>query len=162
MVGFIDVRFFFCLVIKTLLFNSFISRIVLLATCFYGATTLSSCGSDDPEPEPKPKVEQFSGASLKVWGIEKLYVNDTLIQLDAQQLLYTKTYKRDSSFVDSDGLQGTWNLDANGTTLKENLTLGGTGTLTYKVETLTESNLHLRLIGDGTQTLNTLYQFRAK
>jgi hypothetical protein len=124
--------------------------------------TLPSCGGDEPEPQPKSKLEQFSGTALKVWGIEKLYVNDTLIQLTAQQLLYSKTYKRDSSFVDSDGLQGTWNLDANGATLKENITLGGTGTLTYKVETLTESNLHLRLIGDGTQTLNTLYQFRAK
>ncbi len=140
----------------------YIQRILIAKILIFSALAVSSCGGDEPEPQPKSKLEQFSGTALKVWGIEKLYVNDTLIQLDAQQSLYTKTYKRDSSFVDSDGLQGTWNLDANGTTLKENLTLGGTGTLTYKVETLTESNLHLRLIGDGTQTLNTLYQFRAK
>jgi hypothetical protein len=107
-------------------------------------------------------MEQFSGANEKVWGIEKLYVNDTLIQLNAQQLLFTKTYKRDRSFLDSDGFQGTWNLDGDAGILNETLTLGGLGTLTYKVETLNESILHIRLISDGTQTLNTLYQFRAK
>jgi hypothetical protein len=124
--------------------------------------TLPSCGGDEPEPQPKSKLEQFSGTALKVWGIEKLYVNDTLIPLTAEQLRYTKTYKRDSSFVDSDGLQGSWILDANAGTLKEQITLGGTGTLTYKIELLSESALHLRLIGDGSQTLNTFYQFRAQ
>jgi len=142
-----------------LLFKTKVIICISLITCLLG---VSACGDDVPEPQPKSKAELFAGASLKTWGIEKLVVNDTLIQLTADQLLYAKTYKRDSSFVDTDGLQGSWNLDANASTLKETLKLGGSGTLTYKVESLSETALQLRLISDGTNTFNTLYQFRAK
>ena len=103
-----------------------------------------------------------NSSNAKSWGIEKLSVNDTLIELDADQLKYTKTYRRDSTFQDSDGLQGRWLLSNNNTTLTETVQLGGQGTWTYKVETLNETSLRIRLISDGTDTYNTLYEFRAK
>ena len=138
------------------------TQVIICISLITSILSISACGGDEPEPQPKSKAELFAGATLKTWGIEKLVVNDTLIQLTPEQQLYAKTYKRDSSFVDTDGLQGTWNLDANTSTLKETLKLGGSGTLTYKVESLSESALQLRLISDGTNTFNTLYQFRAK
>ena len=140
----------------------FKTQVIICISLITSILSISACGGDEPEPQPKSKAELFAGASLKTWGIEKLVVNDTLIQLTPEQLLYTKTYKRDSSFADTDGFQGSWNLDANASTLKETLKLGGAGTLTYKVESLSESALQLRLISDGTNTFNTIYQFRAK
>lgn len=136
--------------------------VIAAAVFVFNAFVLQSCGGDDPEPQPKSQIELFAGASLKVWGIEKLYVNDTIIQLTSEQLRYTKTYKRDNSYADSDGMQGTWLLDAGGATLREDISIGGQGSLTYKIESLTESSMRLRLISDAGQTLNTLYHFSAK
>jgi hypothetical protein len=143
---------------KTIIYQRLFITIILITIIL----AFNSCRDDEPEPQPKSQVELFAGSSSKTWGIEELYVNDTMIELSADQLLYTKTYKRDNSFVDNDGFQGTWLLDIGGSTLREDITIGGTGSLTYKIEALTESSLHLRLTNDGTQTLNTLYQFRAK
>ena len=135
-----------------------------LLACLF---SIGSCGkSNEPEPAILTIVEQMAGtgnsSNAKSWGIEKLSVNDTLIALDADQLKYTKTYRRDSTFQDSDGLQGRWLLSNNNTTLTETVQLGGQGTWTYKVETLNETSLRIRLISDGTDTYNTLYEFRAK
>ena len=146
-------------------FNSKIQSAVLGA--FYVLSTsllsLASCGKDnDPDPMPPSAVEIMAASGSKTWGIEKLYVNDTLIALDADQLRYTKTYKRDSTYVDSDGLSGRWNLSNNNVNLTEIVEQGGQGTLKYQVETLNASTLRLRLINDGTNILNTLYEFRAK
>jgi hypothetical protein len=125
--------------------------------------SLTSCGKDkDPDPIPPSAAELMAGNSSKIWGIEKLYINDTLIALDADQLRYTKTYKRDSTYVDSDGLSGRWNLSNNNVNLTEIVEQGGQGTLKYQVETLNASTLRLRLINDGTNILNTLYELRAK
>jgi hypothetical protein len=134
----------------------------LLLTIFWiNLLCLVSCGKDkDPDPVPPSAVELMAGSSSKIWGIEKLYVNDTLIALDSDQLRYTKTYKRDSTYLDSDGLSGRWNLsNANLTEIVEQ---GGQGTLTYKVESLSAASLKIRLISDGTDTYNTLYELRAK
>jgi len=125
--------------------------------------SLSSCGKDkDPEPTIPTAIELMAGSNSKTWGIEKLYINDTLIALDADQLRYTKTYRRDSTYVDSDGLSGRWNLSNNNVNLTEIVEQGGQGTLKYQVETLNASTLRLRLINDGTNILNTLYELRAK
>ena len=125
--------------------------------------SLTSCGKDkDPEPVTPTAIELMAGSNSKTWGIEKLYVNDTLIALNADQLRYTKTYKRDSTYTDSDGLSGRWNLSNNNVNLTEIVEQGGQGTLKYQVETLNASTLRLRLINDGTNILNTLYEFRAK
>jgi hypothetical protein len=128
-----------------------------------GLLILASCGKDkEPEPVPPTVAELMAGSSSKTWGIEKLYVNDTLIALDADQLRYTKTYRRDSTYVDSDGLSGRWNLSNNNVNLTEIVEQGGQGTLTYKVESLSDGMLKIRLISDGTDTYNTLYELRAK
>ncbi|MFN9109509.1 MAG: hypothetical protein ACK5XN_05490, partial [Bacteroidota bacterium] len=82
--------------------------------------SLTSCGKDkDPDPISPSAAELMAGSSSKIWGIDKLYINDTLITLDADQLRYTKTYKRDSTYVDSDGLSVRWNLSNNNDNLTE-------------------------------------------
>jgi hypothetical protein len=138
-----------------------VERIVFLFS-FMILFGLNSCKKKDPAPTPPTAAELAAGIDQKTWGIEKLSVNDTLIALDADQLKYTKTYRRDSTFQDSDGLQGRWLLSNNNTTLTETALQGGQGTWTYKVETLNEASLRIRLISDGTDTYNTLYEFRAK
>jgi hypothetical protein len=132
---------------------------VLLVLSF---VTFSSCKKKD-KPAPTPStIEMLTSNGSKTWQIEKLYINDTLFSLNAEQLKYTRTYKSDSTFFDSDGIGGKYVLIENGGKLIETLTTGGSGILTYKVESLTTGNLVLRLTGDGTNILNNQFHFRAK
>jgi len=136
--------------------------VIAAAVFVLNAFVLQSCGGDDPEPQPKSQIELFAGASLKVWGIEKLYVNDTIIQLTSEQLRYTKTYKRDNSYADSDGMQGTWLLDAGGATLRDDSSIGGQASRTSRRKPLTQSTMRLTLISGAARTLPTIYHFSAK
>ena len=107
-------------------------------------------------------AELLASNSQKSWQIEKLYINDTLYALTNEQKSYSKTYSRDSSFIDSDGIGGRYVLNSAGNIIKETVLSGGTGTLTYTVETLNNNTLILRLISDGTSSLNNQFHFRAK
>ena len=92
-------------------FNFKVQSAVLGAFFVLSISLLSftSCGKEKvPDPVPQTAVELIAGGNSKTWGIEKLYVNDTLIALNADQLRYTKTYKRDSTYADSDGVSGLW------------------------------------------------------
>jgi hypothetical protein len=112
-------------------------------------------------PTPAPMELLVSGGQ-KIWQIEKLFINDTLYNLTPEQLAYTKTYKSDSTFADSDGISGKYVLTKNGTELQETLISGGSGKLIYTVETLNNSSLVIRLINNGTSSLNNQFHFRAK
>ena len=123
--------------------------------------TASSC-KEEVKPETPSKLEFLATKSSKTWQIQKLYINDTLYNLTPEQLAYTKTFKVDSSYVDSDGISGKYMFNSAAMELKENVLVGGSGTLTYKVETLDASTLVLRLTNDGTSSLNNVFHFRAK
>lgn len=113
---------------------------------------------------PTPtKQELFSGKTSKTWQIQKLYINDTLYNLNSAELQYTVTYKSDSTYVDSDGMGGTYEISNNGSKLVETLKKGGSGKFTYNIETLSESSLVMRLVDDGSgKNPNTQYNYRAK
>jgi hypothetical protein len=104
----------------------------------------------------------LAGTSNKQWNITKLYINDTLFPLTEEQLLYTKTYKRDSTFEDTDGIRGKYSISSDGKYLNETETIGGSGTSTYNIINLNSSNLEYRLIYNGTDSLNTRFIFNAK
>ena len=44
------------------------------------------------------------------WKIDSLSVNGTVYKLNAAQKKYTKTFSRDGSYTDSDGVIGTWSM----------------------------------------------------
>jgi hypothetical protein len=137
----------------------FAMSIILIATIY-------SCKkTDDTVPTtntPVSKIELLAGTSNKQWNITKLYINDTLFPLTEEQLLYTKTYKRDSTFEDTDGIRGKYSISSDGKYLNETETIGGSGTSTYNIINLNSSNLEYRLIYNGTDSLNTRFIFNAK
>ncbi len=125
---------------------------------------ISACTKTETPPvtAPKTNIENLAGSTTKVWGITELYINDTLFPLDNIQLQYTKTYKKDNSFEDSDGLKGTYTLSSDGKTLVETTTAGGTGVNTYTVNSLTANKLDVKLTSNGTSTLNNRFVYNAK
>lgn len=132
--------------------------ILVIAATFFGA-----CKKQTKNPPALTKQDLFSGKTTKTWQIQKLYIKDTLYMLSPQELLYTVTYKADSSYIDSDGMGGKYLMDNGGTKLIENLTIGGTGKFTYNIETLNESSLIMRLVDDGSgKNPNAQYHYRAK
>jgi hypothetical protein len=132
----------------------FLSILALISACTKTETP--------PAETPKSNFENLVGTTSKVWGISELYINDTLFPLDNVQLQYTKTYKKDNSFEDSDGFKGTYTLSADGKTLVETTTSGGTGVNTYTVNSISASKLDVKLTSNGTSTLNNRFVFNAK
>jgi hypothetical protein len=123
---------------------------------------LNSCKKKSEKTVNPTSAELLNSNNLKKWQIDKIYLNDTLISLTTEQLNYTRTYKADSTFYDSDGMSGRYILNSAGNVLKETILSGGSGTLTYTIETLNKSQLVLRLISDGNSSLNNQFHFYAK
>jgi len=147
--------------IKTI--TSQIRQYMVIVAAVAGILAATSCEKETPEKPKEPtKTELLSTAGGKTWQIQKLYINDTLYTLTPEQFLYTKTFKTDSSYYDSDGISGKYNFNTTAMELKETVLMGGSGTLTYTVETLDASTLVLKLTSDGTNNLNTKFHFSAK
>jgi hypothetical protein len=112
----------------------------------------------------KPEKQQLSKFQMlcKTWQIEKLMINDTIFPLTAQDLTYTVTYRKDSSYTDSDGMAGHFALLNDGALLVETLKTGGNGTMKYSVEALNNSNLNLKVVSDSIKNINMRYYYHAK
>ena len=140
---------------------------IIIITSFLALFIFASC-SEKETPDNnttstnKSVNEIIAGSNSRQWGLTKLYINDTLYPLTSEQLLYTKTYKRDSTFADTDGLQGTYNFNSNGKYLSETFTTGGSGNAIYSIISLTDKTLEYKLIYNGTDSLNTRFIFNAK
>lgn len=139
----------------------------ILAAALITLFVIASCSeTETPDNNTtstnKSANEILAGANTKQWGLAKLYINDTLYPLTSEQLLYTKTYKRDSTFADTDGLQGKYNFSSNGKYLNETLTAGGSGNAIYSIISLSDKTLEYKLIYNGTDSLNTRFIFNAK
>jgi len=50
------------------------------------------------------------GGNTKIWKFSKFILNGTEQTLNAAELAYTKTYKSDGTWLDSDGYTGTFNI----------------------------------------------------
>ncbi|MEI6190262.1 MAG: hypothetical protein WCP61_07550 [Chitinophagia bacterium] len=46
----------------------------------------------------------------RVWKIDSLVVNDTVVVLTNSQKLFTKTYLSNGTFIDKDGIAGNWDI----------------------------------------------------
>jgi len=84
----------------------------------------------------------LSNSSSRTWKLEMLYKNDQAQTLTPGQLIYTKTYKKDKTWEDSDGYKGTFTLP-NDKLLKE-VTTNSTGaplTIEYTIVKITVESL---------------------
>jgi hypothetical protein len=93
----------------------------------------------------------------KTWTLSKLYVNGTLTTLTPGQARYTKTYKVDNTWLDSDGYVGTYNLP-NPQALSETTTNlpGGSQSISYKVNLCTTTQLDVEYT-QGTTVYRLLF-----
>lgn len=84
----------------------------------------------------------LSNNSTRTWKLEMLYKNDQVQTLTPGQLIYTKTYKKDNTWEDSDGYKGTYTLPTE-KLLKEITTnsSGGTLTIDYTIIKITVESL---------------------
>jgi hypothetical protein len=110
------------------------SRALLLACIAF--FTLPSC---EKEKNTAPTVETVKSALTngltKTWTLSKLYVNGTQQTLTAGQARFTKTFKTNNSWLDSDGNIGTYTLPTT-TTIQEITTnlSSGTRTINYTIK----------------------------
>lgn len=84
----------------------------------------------------------LSNNSSRTWKLEKLYKNDQAQTLTPGQLIYTKTYKKDRTWEDSDGYKGTFTLPTD--KLLKEVTTNSTGaplTIEYTIVNVTTESL---------------------
>jgi hypothetical protein len=84
----------------------------------------------------------LSNNSSKTWKLEKLFKNDQAQTLTPGQLIYSKTYKKDRTWEDSDGYKGTFTLPTD--KLLKEVTLNSTGsplTIEYTIVNITTESL---------------------
>lgn len=123
------------------------------------ALILSSCnGKKDTTSDTVSGVKaQLNSGSNKTWSISKYYVNGALQTLTAGQARYTKTYKYDNTWIDSDGYSGTYTLN-NTTSLSEVTTNAGSAnrTVNYKINTISTTALDVEYT-EGSTTYRFVY-----
>ena len=128
-----------------------LSRVpVILFTC---CLFFLSCKKDGSSEVTVDTVKSnLNNGLTKTWTLSKLYVNGTQTTLTAGQARYTKTYKVDNTWLDSDGYLGTYSLN-NPQALSEITTNypGGAQTITYAIKTSTATSLDV----EYTQGLTT-------
>ena len=121
---------------------------------------LVSC--EDTEPIMDAEQNMLWGNGAKAWIIQKQIVDGSEIQLDTNQIKYTKIYSSDQTYYDSDGLSGQYTYDASESKLIENIRTGGIGTLTYDVLDLNSNTLVVKLISNDTGVLNSEFYYKRK
>ena len=117
---------------------------------------------EDTEPTIDAEQNMLWGNGVKAWIIQKQMVDGSEIQLDSNQLKYTKNYSSEQTYYDSDGLSGQYAYNASESKLIENITNGGIGTLTYDVLDLTSNSLVIKLISNDTGVLNSEFYYKRK
>jgi len=70
---------------------------------------MSCSKSSTPDPITVLK-NNLCGGNTKTWKFSKFILNGTEQTLNAAELAYTKTYKSDGTWLDSDGYTGTFNI----------------------------------------------------
>jgi len=105
------------------------------------STILWGCKKDaDPIAELNKKL---TNGSTRTWKLNKLFINSSQQTLSPAQLLYTKTFNKNGNWNDSDGYSGTFKIETT-KTLKETTTVGGSGSITYTINLLNDTQLDIQ------------------
>lgn len=102
-----------------------------------------SCSKKNDNIQEDPKV-YISNNNAKSWKLTKIFVNGSLQNLTGAQMLFTKTYKSDNTWQDSDGYSGTYSIVS--LQLFKEITInasGGNTTIDYKINSLNQSTLDI-------------------
>jgi len=104
-----------------------------------------SCKKSSSEGPTVDSVKSILTAGVtKTWTLSKMFVNGTQSTLTAGQARYSKTYKADNTWVDSDGYAGTYTIP-NPTAIIEITTNLPTGsrTVNYLIKSSSTTSLEV-------------------
>ena len=102
-----------------------------------------SCSKKDNNTQDNSKAN-ISNNNAKSWKLTKIFINGSLQNLTGAQLLFTKTYKSDDTWQDSDGYSGTYSIVS--PQLCKEITInasGGNTTIDYKINSLNQFTLDM-------------------
>ena len=99
-----------------------------------------------------------NASSAGKWKLSVLKIGTAVQSLTGSQLTYTKQYTVDSKFSDTDGFVGTWYMPTANTMVEEftNFSSGVFATQTYKINSISDSQLNLTYTVNGTE-INAIY-----
>ena len=85
----------------------------------------------------------LSNNSSRTWKLEMFLKNDNAQSLTPGQLIYTKTYKKDNTWEDSDGYKGTYSVitEKQLQEVTKNASGGGLSTIDYTIVKITTESL---------------------
>jgi hypothetical protein len=104
---------------------------------------LSGCGKDvSIFSSPRVVAGGLTNYGTRTWRLKALFINNAAQVLTPAQTLYTKTYKNDYTWKDSDGYNGTFTVP-NTKEIQEVTTnaQGGPLTITYTIVDFTSAEL---------------------
>jgi hypothetical protein len=112
-------------------------------------------------------ARMLTGLGNRYWHLRDVYIDNVLQTLTDYQKTYTKTYtinaatQTTGTFKNSDNLDGTWELDAAGTSWKEIFTTNGGAkiTLIYMIKDITEGTIDANYLSNGKNVREVYYAF---
>jgi hypothetical protein len=115
----------------------FIPILLIVTVAFWG------CGKDiSIFSSPKVVAGGLTNYSTRTWRLKALFINNASQTLTPAQAIYTKTYKNDYTWKDSDGYNGTFTVP-NTKEIQEVTanTQGSLQTITYTIVDFTPTEL---------------------
>ncbi len=94
-------------------FKFYTTRFITLIAMFMIMMSIFSCAKQEVVSDLDFQKNLLAGSgsyqnTKHTWRIDSLTQNGTVLKLNTAQKKYTKTFNRDGSYTDSDGVIGTW------------------------------------------------------
>jgi hypothetical protein len=119
-----------------------IKKIINLLFTF--SILLIACNKKDGKGTIPYVTNQLTDKSSKIWHLKALFINGQNQTLTNAQSIYTKTYKTDGTWLDSDGYKGIYTV-VTVASLKETTTNNLTGNSSIQLDILSISSQGLTL-----------------
>jgi len=132
-------------------FKFYTTRFITLIAMFMIMMSIFSCAKQEVVSDLDFQKNLLAGSgsyqnTKHTWRIDSLTQNGTVLKLNTAQKKYTKTFNRDGSYTDSDGVIGTWLMP----TIKD-LTINSKNGITnisitnkYQLIDINSAQLHLK------------------
>ncbi|MCX6204614.1 MAG: hypothetical protein NTY43_10015 [Bacteroidetes bacterium] len=132
-------------------FKFYTTRFITLIAMFVIMMSIFSCAKQEVVSDLDFQKNLLAGSgsyqnTKHTWRIDSLTQNGTVLKLNTAQKKYTKTFNRDGSYTDSDGVIGTWLMP----TIKD-LTINSKNGITnisitnkYQLIDINSAQLHLK------------------
>ena len=117
-------------------------RFTILILCLL---TVFSCKKESEKGSSVYSIKSTLTAGVtKTWTLSKMYIDGSEVALTPGQARYTKTYKADNTWIDSDGYAGTYTIP-NPTALTEVTTNlpSGSQTINYLIKYCSTTSLEV-------------------